>query len=107
MRGPSIKKAKVSYCVHDLLNQLFMLDGDLAVALERNRSSDGPQFKRQIATAVLNELRNTQDICGASRRFSQFRLRFVETYWHDQVALTSARLDETWSSSGRVLDVPK
>jgi hypothetical protein len=100
VRGPSIKKAKVSHCVNDLLWQFFHLEGDLENVLGKREEQEGRLLRHHIASAVLQELRISQNICRVSRHFSEFRREFIETFWHDQVTLTSARLEETWNRSG-------
>ncbi len=102
VRGPRIRKAKVSHCVHDLLWQLFHLDGDLENVVGKKDTKEGRLFRHQIASAVLQELRTSQNICRVSRHFGAFRMQFIETYWHDQMALSPAKLEETWTLSGRV-----
>lgn len=104
VRGPSIKKAKVSHCVHDLLGQLFHLEGDLENVAGKKDTQEGRLFRHQIAAAVLQELRTSQSICRVSRHLSEFRMEFIETFWHEQVALTSARLEETWNRSGGIVN---
>jgi hypothetical protein len=104
VRGPRIRKAKVSHCVHDLLWQFFQLEGDLESIGRKKDTQEGRLFRHQIAAAVLRELRTSQSICRVSRHFSAFRMQFIETYWHDQMALTPARLNETWELSGNFLD---
>lgn len=99
VRGPRIRKAKVSHCVHDLLSQFFHLEGDLANVHGRKDAREGRLLRRQIAAGVLHELRSTQDICGVSRHFSEFRMQLVDAFWHDQEPLTSAKLEETWNRS--------
>lgn len=102
VRGPSIRKAKVSHCVHDLLGQLHMWEGELAVTLERNKKQDGKSLKHRIAAAILDELRTTQSICRVSRHCSEFRMQFIETYWHNEEPLTLVNLEDTWRMSGRL-----
>lgn len=104
VRGPRIRKAKVSYCVHDLLWQLFHLEGDLESVIGKIDTQEGRLFRHQIAAVVLKELRSSQSICLVSRHFTEFRVRLVDAFWHDQETLTSAKLEEAWYRSRGVID---